>query len=266
MPEAFDVPASGTIDYQYVILPHKFTEDRWVQTAEVRPGNRAVVHHVIAFIREPEVEMDARSRAGRLFVPERKGRATAAIRSDMLAGFAPGMPPIVLEPGQGRLIKAGFGYRLPASLHGQRQSRQDRTQVGHGLLQDSRQGARDLTLARRTTTSSRFRPAIRTTKWTPQFEISHEVKLTALLPHMHLRGKDFEYRADFPDRRNADHPARAALRLQLAALVRAGGGHRCCPRAPRSLARRISTIRRTIPTNPDPAKDSHSGAIRAGKR
>src|SRR5258707_413079 len=36
MPVAFEVPASGTVDYQYVILPYKFTEDRWVQMAEVR--------------------------------------------------------------------------------------------------------------------------------------------------------------------------------------------------------------------------------------
>src|ERR1051326_1960790 len=50
MPQAFDVPASGTVDYQYVILPYKFTEDRWIQAAEVRPGARSVVHHVIAFI------------------------------------------------------------------------------------------------------------------------------------------------------------------------------------------------------------------------
>src|SRR5690348_10553793 len=52
MPAAFDVPASGTVEYQYIILPYKFPEDRWVQMAEVRPGNRAVVHHVIAFVRD----------------------------------------------------------------------------------------------------------------------------------------------------------------------------------------------------------------------
>ncbi|MGH9664706.1 MAG: thiol-disulfide isomerase, partial [Bryobacteraceae bacterium] len=53
MPEAFKIPASGTIDYQYVVLPTGFTEDKWVQSAEARPGNRKIVHHIIAFIREP---------------------------------------------------------------------------------------------------------------------------------------------------------------------------------------------------------------------
>jgi hypothetical protein len=44
MPERYRVPARGTIEYTYVILPTHFTEDRWVVAAEIRPGNRAVMH------------------------------------------------------------------------------------------------------------------------------------------------------------------------------------------------------------------------------
>ena len=53
MPNEFDVPASGTIEYQYIVIPTGFTEDRWVQIAEARPGNRQMVHHIIAFVRPP---------------------------------------------------------------------------------------------------------------------------------------------------------------------------------------------------------------------
>ncbi len=53
MPNAFDVPASGTVDYQYIVIPSGFTEDKWVQESEARPGNRKLVHHIIAFIRPP---------------------------------------------------------------------------------------------------------------------------------------------------------------------------------------------------------------------
>ena len=53
MPNEFAVPASGTIDYQYIVIPSGFTEDKWVQEVEARPGNRQVVHHIIAFIRPP---------------------------------------------------------------------------------------------------------------------------------------------------------------------------------------------------------------------
>src|SRR4030081_3439491 len=45
MPNAVEVPASGTVDYTYVLVPTGFTEDKWVDKVEVRPGDRAVVHH-----------------------------------------------------------------------------------------------------------------------------------------------------------------------------------------------------------------------------
>lgn len=53
MPTEYQVPASGTIEYQYFRIATKFTEDKWIQMAEARPGNRAVVHHIIAYVREP---------------------------------------------------------------------------------------------------------------------------------------------------------------------------------------------------------------------
>ena len=53
MPKEFQVPASGTIPYQYIIFPTHFTEDKWIEKIEIRPGNRAVLHHAIAFARPP---------------------------------------------------------------------------------------------------------------------------------------------------------------------------------------------------------------------
>ena len=53
MQEDYPVPARGTIAYQYFEVPTNFTEDKWVQAFEVRPSNRAVVHHVIVYTRPP---------------------------------------------------------------------------------------------------------------------------------------------------------------------------------------------------------------------
>ncbi len=53
MPNTFEIPAAGTVEYQYIVVPSGFTEDRWVRFSEARPGNRQLVHHIIAFIREP---------------------------------------------------------------------------------------------------------------------------------------------------------------------------------------------------------------------
>ncbi len=50
MPEEFTLGAGGPDEYQYFEIPTKFTEDKYVQMAEARPGNRKIVHHIIAFI------------------------------------------------------------------------------------------------------------------------------------------------------------------------------------------------------------------------
>ncbi|HEY6971014.1 MAG TPA: thiol-disulfide isomerase [Candidatus Angelobacter sp.] len=71
MPLAFNVPPEGTIDYQYMVIPGGFKEDTWVRAAEVRPGNRAVVHHVIAFIRSPESKWMRDAKPNEFFVPKK---------------------------------------------------------------------------------------------------------------------------------------------------------------------------------------------------
>lgn len=48
-PEPFDVPATGTVRYKYFTFDPGFTEDVWIEAAELKPGNREVVHHILAF-------------------------------------------------------------------------------------------------------------------------------------------------------------------------------------------------------------------------
>jgi mono/diheme cytochrome c family protein len=51
--QPFTVPAEGKVEYQYFTVDPGFTEDMWVKEAEARPGNNAVVHHIIVFIIPP---------------------------------------------------------------------------------------------------------------------------------------------------------------------------------------------------------------------
>src|SRR5687767_7421510 len=53
MTQEFEIPASGEIAYQYFEVPTNFTEDKWMQAGEVRAGDRAHVHHIIVYVREP---------------------------------------------------------------------------------------------------------------------------------------------------------------------------------------------------------------------
>src|SRR5262249_21434720 len=74
MPVAYHLPAEGTVEYQYMVIPGNFTQDTWVRAAEIRPGNRAVVHHVIAFIRSPESKFMREAKPGEFFVPKKENQ------------------------------------------------------------------------------------------------------------------------------------------------------------------------------------------------
>jgi hypothetical protein len=54
MKEEFTLEATGPDEYQYFEIPTNFTEDKYVQAVEARPGNRKIVHHIIAFIKPPQ--------------------------------------------------------------------------------------------------------------------------------------------------------------------------------------------------------------------
>ncbi len=53
MSEPFEIPDRGVVDYQIFTLDAEFPEDRWVQAAELRPGCRPVVHHLVLFYHPP---------------------------------------------------------------------------------------------------------------------------------------------------------------------------------------------------------------------
>ncbi len=53
MPNEVHLPATGDVDYQYVLVKTNFKEDMWVSAVELRPGNRQVVHHMRAYVLPP---------------------------------------------------------------------------------------------------------------------------------------------------------------------------------------------------------------------
>jgi len=60
MAEDYKVPAEGTVAYEYFYIPTNFTEPKFVQSIEVRPGNRKVVHHVLVnYLMKPDMRPEA---------------------------------------------------------------------------------------------------------------------------------------------------------------------------------------------------------------
>jgi hypothetical protein len=88
MPTAYEVPARGEIAYQYFEVPTNFTEDRWMQAGEVRAGDRAHVHHIIVYVKEPTPAPRPSVMTNRPVTSAAQGTATTATPRATAAGGA----------------------------------------------------------------------------------------------------------------------------------------------------------------------------------
>ncbi len=177
MKEEYAVPADGVIPYQYFRIPTNFTEDRWAQAVEIKPGDPRVVHHVIAMIED-----------------RRRNRISG------LGGVTPNKRAVISPPGSARLIRAGASILLQMHYTTMGVATKDRTSVGLIFAKEppkiALQGGNVMNM-------SFVIPA-----GAPNHEVrasktfTEDTYLYSMMPHMHVRGKDFTYTVVYPDGRS----------------------------------------------------------------
>ncbi len=204
MTEEASIPADGTVPYKYFTVPTNFTEDKYVQFAEIKRGDTSVVHHVIVNVREPE---PGTPKAGEITSGQQRVNPEAAQQQPprranpdgMLVGWAPGMSPLTLKPGNAKLIKKGavFVFQMHYTTNGT--AAKDRTSVA---LWFARGPVEKRVITRGISTDAR---ALIIPAGDPNFEshssftIPEDIHILSFMPHMHVRGKDFEYKLVLPD-------------------------------------------------------------------
>jgi peroxiredoxin len=186
MSDPFTVPAKGGkngIRYQYFQVDTNFDEDRWIQAAEARPGNRAVVHHIIVYVQKSGERNQQKPPDG--------------IGDGLLVAFAPGELPAVFAPGTAKKIPKGARllFQMHYTPNGVEQT--DRSSVGLIFAKEPPgHEMRTRAIAQQRLTippGANNYEAKRVTTFT------ENARVYSFMPHMHLRGKDFEYRVVYPD-------------------------------------------------------------------
>lgn len=181
-PEPIKVPATGEVKYQYKLVDPGFKEDKWVSAAQIIPGNRSVVHHILVFAR-----------------PKGQREGLAGERG-FLFGYVPGS---IAQP-----YPAGTAKRIPAGSELIFQIHY--TPVGTPQTDQSKLGlvfADPAQVEREVKTTS----AVQTALDIPPGDDNYSVKarldttlpnceLLGMAPHMHLRGKSFRYTLLQPDK------------------------------------------------------------------
>jgi peroxiredoxin len=175
---AFDVPAEGVVDYQYFEVDPGFTEDKYIWAAEARPDNVSVVHHIIVYIKTPGQE-DLHT-------------------GGMVAGYAPGSLPRILDDGMAIRVPAGSKLLFEMHYTPNGSAAKDRSHLGVKFL-DANQ-VRKLVFGNLAIDQDFvIPPHAGDHVVTAEREIKRDLKLLNLTPHMHLRGKSFRYEAIYPD-------------------------------------------------------------------
>jgi hypothetical protein len=237
------IPATGVIDYRYVPVELDLDRDIWVRAMEFVPGDRQVLHHVIAYVSSPADKTV-------------RGRQTGAARGESVGGFAPGRQPDEFQDNSGRLIRKGSSLLLQMHYTTSGKETVDETEVGIFIHEE----APTYVMSGGVAGQRRFLIPAHTKEHKLEGEqlVERDAYLYEMTPHMHFRGKYMSYTAEYPDGTSElllsvpkyEFNWQFSYRLKEPLFLPAGT---------RLVARGAMDNSDRNPGNPDPSKPVHFG-------
>lgn len=170
------LPAAGSLDYRYVILPHVFTDDVWAQAIEILPDNPRVVHHCNL----------AYAQIGGKFSNE-----------NFITGRVPGGDPMVIDEGTAFLIPKGSILAL--QVHYVTTGRPERSKISVGLRFPRSKVVKRLHHIQVNTSRFEIPPYAEAHPVAAKRRLPFDAVAVGLFSHMHVRGKDMTFMARKPD-------------------------------------------------------------------
>jgi hypothetical protein len=203
MPEPIKIPAQGDVEYTYEIVPLHFTEDRWVQMAEMRPSSAAHVHHAVVYIRQPDSQWLKHAPVGEPFTAStltapQERREAHETTSDLLLVYAPGSSPDQWPDGMAKFVPAGSD--LVFQMHYTTNGHADEDQTSIGLVFAKTPPKLKVITLQLNSHALLIPPGADDFRVEVQGTLPNDATLLSLFPHMHVRGKRFEYDIVHDDR------------------------------------------------------------------
>jgi len=227
MTEAYPVPASGTIDYKHFEVPTNLTEDKWIQAFEFKPEARAVVHHIIVYARPPRRPAPAVAAAppapgaprptppftmaSDMNTPpeHRTGMAKQATPNDrpvpkdgmgaFVGGFAPGQAIRIYQEGTAMRLPAGSTLIFQVHYTAGGKPVTDRSKIGFVWAKSApRQELVTVPLINGNFTLPAGAP---NTEVDAQMTFNTDTTIWSILPHTHVRGREWKVEVTYPDGR-----------------------------------------------------------------
>jgi hypothetical protein len=199
MPRDFQLPATGTINYQFIRVKANFTEDLWVEAAEMRPGNPAVVHHGKVWVVPPGSKWMADAIPGVAYEGQEAGRSSAGDENDILGKFNPGLGAQNFNiEGAAKFVPKGSDLVFELHYTATGKPTTDRSKLGLVLAKHPPAMRYVLSPGTPSALNLVIPPGDSNAEVVSEVTLAAEAKLVYVQPHMHLRGKDYEIRVIYP--------------------------------------------------------------------
>jgi thiol-disulfide isomerase/thioredoxin len=172
----FELPAKGDIPYKYSMLLHTFTEDTWIQSAQIISDNPTALHHCnMGF-------------AG-LFQDFKE--------ENFITGTVPGGEPMALDDGIAFCIPKGSVLGL--QIHFVATGKPEKCRVSVGFRYPRTVVQKRLRNIQLIDVRFAIPPGAPAHKVTASRVLDSDIIGVGLFSHMHLRGKDMTFNAHLPD-------------------------------------------------------------------
>jgi hypothetical protein len=194
--ESYTLEATGKDVYRHFILPASFKEETWVTAMEVAAQNRAVVHHVIAYL-DPQGRAAALDDADPGPGYSTSGGGPGYFPAPWLGGWAPGNTPRFSPPGSAVRIPPGARIVLQVHYHKSGKPETDRTRIGLHFAKSPVE--KRLRVAPVLNLGLAIPPGAARHEVTAQIRLPADIHAHSVTPHMHLLGREITVTATLPD-------------------------------------------------------------------
>lgn len=204
MPKPFVIPAKGTINYKYILVKTNFPQDMWVSAAEMRPGNPKIVHHGKVWVRPPGSHWMEKAVPGEAYEQETQrdilGRNQMAEGNDIVGKFNPGLGPQEFTiDNSAKFVPKGSDLVFEMHYTANGTETTDVSKIGLVLAKAPPQ-RRYFFATGPSAGNLVIEPGDSNAEAVSELTVTLDnVKLVYAQPHMHLRGKDMELRAIYPN-------------------------------------------------------------------
>jgi|CXWL01.1.fsa_nt_gi hypothetical protein len=192
---AYKLDAEGADVYRHFVLKTKFTDTKWVKAMAVSPGNKLVVHHVIAYLDEKGKSHQLSGKDGQAGYNTFGG--PGFVPDGSLGGWAPGLNVQYTPEGVAFELKPGTTVVMEVHYHKTGKPETDQTKLGIYFAKEP--VVQTMALAWLAKPNIRIQSGDGNSVQTMAYPVPADVTVYNAMPHMHLLAKSMKAEVEFPD-------------------------------------------------------------------